>query len=563
MSNALYYEDCALNYTQSPLDDSLVSGCKGWSSAKINCLMTSTHSAINTTIKNCYNSAICCTNSVCSSLDTKIGNCYKCAICCTDSVCSSLDTKMNDSYAICCNCCVRIGASSCVGSYGISIGYNAGSYASAYSYTVAIGATARALGNYGISIGYQAGASFYGVNNTAIGTYAMYGSSGACGCNNTAIGYNALRNICGTANNDNTAIGSSALQNMTKGRYNTAIGARALCGLTTGCENFGLGVDTGWNITTGCNNVLIGNNTAQGLTGNSSDNVIIGKNIGCCNTSTVCYAVAIGTRQEKICACSVTIGYGSVGVSATSVAIGFCAIACAGTDNVSLGKKTKAMVASIAIGTESEALYDSVAIGFYALACGSCTSSFNNIAIGTFAVSNCSHGVAIGFCANSSSCYGIAIGTCANSSSCYGIAIGHNTEAYQNSVVLGNNICTSSILSLEGDSNHVAMDGCQLVCHTCMFNINNIICGVCIFDFCASICSIYHLINSFTACFNSCIRGVSGRLYSCTNCNYMTICTIKNCSSTCAYIYTTSGCSILVSACCCCQFPYKMSLILT
>ena len=227
------------------------------------------------------------------------------------------------------SCAVSIGSSSNSGSQSVSIGANAGSYASSYTQTVAIGYTARALGNYGVSIGTQSGASHYGDYNVAIGVYALYGASNSksnyniaigantlrclasgsqntaigmdAGCavttgsNVTAIGYNALSHS--TTGSDHTAIGASALASLTTGLYNTAIGARALCGLTTGCENFGLGINTGWAITTGCNNVLIGNNTAQGIAGNSSDNVVIGKNAMCASCSCeVSNTVIIGSK---------------------------------------------------------------------------------------------------------------------------------------------------------------------------------------------------------------------------------------------------------------------------
>jgi len=227
------------------------------------------------------------------------------------------------------SCAVSIGSSSNSGSQSVSIGANAGSYASSYIQTVAIGYTARALGNYGVSIGTQSGASHYGDYNVAIGVYALYGASNSssnynmaigantlrclnsgsqntaigmnAGCavttgsNVTAIGYNALSHS--TTGSDHTAIGASALASLTTGLYNTAIGARALCGLTTGCENFGLGINTGWAITTGCSNVLIGNNTAQGIAGNSSNNVVIGKNAMCASCScVVSNTVLIGSK---------------------------------------------------------------------------------------------------------------------------------------------------------------------------------------------------------------------------------------------------------------------------
>ena len=415
MSNALYYEDCALNYTQSPLDDSVTSGCKGWSSAKIQGEMDKAHCTINNTIQSCYDGTLSCINSSVSSINTDLSN----------------------KYAICCDTTVKIGACSCVGNYGVAIGYSAGSYSSNYQYTVAVGVNARALGNYGVAIGYQAGASFTGSNNLAIGTYAMYGASGATGCNNTAIGYNALRNIRGTANNDNTAIGSSALQAVTTGLYNTAIGARALCGLTTGCENFGLGIDTGWAITTGCNNTLIGNNTGMGITGDSSDNTLIGKNIACASSCVLCAATIIGSRAAP----AVTGGYNTI--------IGYCAATSltSGAGNTFVGFITGS---SLKIGRYNTILGYGATIGADAADNGTAIGVNaqtweNGIAIGPYSCIRADGGIAIGDCASSHR-NGIAIGcgTCSNanaSSNGGGIAIGYKRCA---------DCCTVSIGTLSG-----------------------------------------------------------------------------------------------------------------
>ena len=424
MSNALFYEDCALNYTQSPLDDSITSGCKGWSSAKIQGEMDTAHCDINNTIQSCYDATLSCINSSVSSINTDLSN----------------------KYAVCCNPTVKIGLASCVGNYGIAIGCGAGSYSSNYQYTIAVGTNARALGNYGVAIGYQTGASFTGSNNLAIGTYAMYGASGATGCNNTAIGYNALRNIRGTANNDNTAIGSSALQAMTTGLYNTAIGSRALCGLTTGCENFGLGIDTGWAITTGCNNTLIGNNTGMGITGDSSENTLIGKNIACASSGALCEATIIGSKASP----NVT-GIGNT-------AIGYCALPALTTGigntvvgryagnpltigcyNTLLGYEARTYLNAtsygVAIGYNATAGAESIAVGP-----NSCTIGGAGQAIGSSAYAH-NYATAIGLqaCAGISS---VSIGPNANcvllGNECYAVSVGNGTYAYTYATALGN-----------------------------------------------------------------------------------------------------------------------------
>lgn len=523
MSNALYYEDCALNYTQSPLDDSITSGCKGWSSAKIQGEMDKAHCAINNTIQSCYDDTLSCINSSVSSINTDLSN----------------------KYAICCNTTVKIGASSCVGNYGIAIGCGAGSYSSNYQYTVAVGVNARALGNYGVDIGYQAGASFTGSNNLAIGTYAMYGASGATGCNNTAIGYNALRNIRGTANNDNTAIGSSALQAMTTGLYNTAIGSRALCGLTTGCENFGLGIDTGWAITTGCNNTLIGNNTGMSITGDSSENTLIGKNIACAssgvlhtatiigskaaptvtganntiigysalpylttgegNTSvgryngytltTGCYNTLLGYEARTYLPAtnySIAIGCGSIaGAESISVGTGTCTVGGAGQ---AIGKSSFAQNYATAIGLQAYAGISSVSIGPYAnyklLGCECYAVSIGN---GAYA---CSYGTAIGNGVNVGGfSTAIGVGSCATAG--FGIAIGCNARAIccPQGIAIGYQSCVNGTASIAIGT---CASGCQygiaIGCGTCSAlngTLDDSVGGIAIgFQRCATTCTV-------------------------------------------------------------------------
>jgi hypothetical protein len=108
-----------------------------------------------------------------------------------------------------------------------------------------------------------------GEQNTAIGFKALYSNIGSGdpfydvygGGNNTAIGYLALYSNLGNADGygiENTAIGSYALFNNTSGSYNTANGYKALYSNTEGNGNIAIGWDALFNNTSGKNNTATG-----------------------------------------------------------------------------------------------------------------------------------------------------------------------------------------------------------------------------------------------------------------------------------------------------------------
>ena len=112
--------------------------------------------------------------------------------------------------------------------------------------------------------------------NTAIGTYALYGSNIAAnntGQNNTAVGDDALRS---NANgNQNTAVGSRALYNNSNGEYNTVLGMRALTSNVSGSNNVAIGIDAGYSNISGSGNVFLGFQAGYTAT---ADNLLVIEN---------------------------------------------------------------------------------------------------------------------------------------------------------------------------------------------------------------------------------------------------------------------------------------------
>jgi hypothetical protein len=134
-----------------------------------------------------------------------------------------------------------------------------------------------ALSNYfsggnDTAFGSEALVSNTGVDNTALGTYAMLVNT--TGTDNTAVGYSALYN--NTDGFGNSAVGVNALLSNANGSYNTAIGDGALSGNTTGYYNTACGfgalfsnIGGVYNTASGFNalfsNTTGNNNTATGI----------------------------------------------------------------------------------------------------------------------------------------------------------------------------------------------------------------------------------------------------------------------------------------------------------
>ena len=177
-----------------------------------------------------------------------------------------------------------------------------------------------------IVMGYQAGYNHEGDTNIFIGKQAGYGyDSGSDGDKNVVIGFCAARELDG--GDCNVLIGSNvAKAGKLDGKYNVALGNFAACNTTTGNDNVAIGCYAGKSLgggscnvflghTAGCesygqDNVIIGSGAASGMTGGNwntvigknaatsmtltgGQNVFLGMEAGCTQTTT-CWSVAIG-----------------------------------------------------------------------------------------------------------------------------------------------------------------------------------------------------------------------------------------------------------------------------
>jgi hypothetical protein len=149
-----------------------------------------------------------------------------------------------------------------------------------------------------------------GYVNTAVGGAAM--NKNTTGYYNTAVGYGSL--LLNTTGSYNTAIGSGAMADNVDGSQNTAIGLSALsiypggtgniaigpfalqggnCAAACAAGNYNVAIGrlAGYEFLGGSSNILLGDSAGEFLTGNDSNNIIIG-NVGVGGNSG---AIRIGT----------------------------------------------------------------------------------------------------------------------------------------------------------------------------------------------------------------------------------------------------------------------------
>ena len=225
---------------------------------------------------------------------------------------------------------------------------------------VAIGDSA--LFNNGTSAAF----SYHAIENTAIGSKALYANTS--GYENTATGYNSL--YSNTSGNRNTATGFKALYSTTTGYQNTANGAFALIDNTSGYGNAAFGYYTLYKNTTGYQNTAAGNyamssnttgtnNTALGqgsLQGNltGDNNVAIGFGTGNFNDNNT-YCTFVGNDADQAVSTDFTnstaIGNAARITASNQVRIGNSSVTSiggyAGWTNISDGRIKKNIKANV------------------------------------------------------------------------------------------------------------------------------------------------------------------------------------------------------------------------
>lgn len=130
------------------------------------------------------------------------------------------------------------------------------------------------------AIGSRALQSATGIDNTAVGGYALISNS--TGTQNTAVGVDALGSV--TTGSRNVGIGTSGGPTITTGSDNTAVGYQSLASVTTGGNNISVGNFSGTTLTTGSRNTFIGYNAKAAATSTRSS-VALGYNATAANNT--------------------------------------------------------------------------------------------------------------------------------------------------------------------------------------------------------------------------------------------------------------------------------------
>lgn len=217
------------------------------------------------------------------------------------------------------------------GQRNTAVGYQAARTQSTAAQNVAIGAWALEMnttGSNNVAIGVDAmEQNTTAATNVAVGYKALEDNSTAQ--NNVAVGGYALNNVLGS---DNTAIGTWALGGATgaTANRNVAIGSYTGNSITTGIRNIFIGAQgAGQDITTGSYNVMLGYQAAYWQT-TSNYNVIIGNQAGSTtsggsNVTNLTDCVFIGNETHPS-ATSVTneiaIGNDAIGQGANTIMLG-------------------------------------------------------------------------------------------------------------------------------------------------------------------------------------------------------------------------------------------------
>lgn len=154
----------------------------------------------------------------------------------------------------------------------VALGQNAGSSASNYNGTVAIGEYAynNGTGSRNTAVGDRAlgGAGSYN-KCTAVGETCLQSNTGS---DNTGLGAQSLSS--NTTATNNSAGGSRAMLSTTTGSYNAAFGDNALYANTTGSGNTVYGSFALYASTTASSNVVLGNSAAVSLTTGNTNTII-------------------------------------------------------------------------------------------------------------------------------------------------------------------------------------------------------------------------------------------------------------------------------------------------
>jgi hypothetical protein len=289
-------------------------------------------------------------------------------------------------------------------------------------------------GNDNTGVGINAGYYVTGSNNTALGSAALQGNTGATGSNNTAVGKEAF--YLNTTASNNTGVGYQAGYNNTSGTQNVFIGHSSGYYNQTGIENTFIGFSANGN---GSGGTASAGNTGVGR-------AVLNNNYGNYNTAVGNGALQLNSSASNNTAVGYQAGYSQVNGGATyNTYLGYSAgyAVTSGTRNTYLGHSSGPNVnlstgsSNISVGSQSLTYISSgsnnTAMGDSALYNN--TTASNNVAVGYFALKANQTGAlnnALGYLAGQSlvdgavnvAIGGLALATCVSGNT--NTAVGHS-----------------------------------------------------------------------------------------------------------------------------------------
>tara|TARA_R110000796_G_scaffold226915_2_gene343436 strand:- start:587 stop:2350 length:1764 start_codon:yes stop_codon:yes gene_type:complete len=164
------------------------------------------------------------------------------------------------------------------GDYNTLVGYNSNVLLSSSFGGIAVGAFSK-VASFGVAIGYSAGSSGTtgDTYNVLVGNNAGYDLDG--GDYNVFVGHESGYN--GGSGEGNIGVGTFACRSLTSGLLNSAVGRSALYNVSSGDQNISIGYQSGFSVSTSDGNSLLGANAGYSQGGSTTNALTTGSNVTC------------------------------------------------------------------------------------------------------------------------------------------------------------------------------------------------------------------------------------------------------------------------------------------
>ncbi len=194
------------------------------------------------------------------------------------------------------------------GDYNTLVGYNSDVLLSSSFGGVAVGAFSK-VASFGVTLGYSAGSTGTSgdLGNVCIGYEAGKDIDG--GDYNVFVGYESGEN--GGSGSNNAGVGNKSLFTLSSGINNSAMGAYSLYQVSSGDYNVAIGMQSGYSVSTSDGNSLLGANAGSSQGGSTTNALTTGSNVTCVgyesmpSSSTATNEITLGDNNITALRCNV------------------------------------------------------------------------------------------------------------------------------------------------------------------------------------------------------------------------------------------------------------------